>query len=235
LATVDQLAITQGAYPIGWNWQCAETPPGRQCDHIIRLVTSQTHGVLFTPWMLRFAAKQNDPLPPAQSVRLWTGAAVMPWRIQPQSSWLDVRPSAGETALTISVQPNTTALPIGTYTDAAAITSAPATTSLMEVIYDVFITTEVSGTVVPADIELEQNYPNPASGISNFEFRISREGDVRLTLHDMLGREVATLFEGRLSFGRHRVRFDATRLPPGIYVCMLASGNISRTIMIVKE
>jgi hypothetical protein len=54
---------------------------------------------------------------------------------------------------------------------------------------------------------------------------------VRLTVCDLLGRVVATLAEGRYEGGRHEVRFDASGLASGIYLCRLEGAGSSRSRM----
>ena len=73
----------------------------------------------------------------------------------------------------------------------------------------------------PERSSLDQNYPNPFNGTSTVAFRIAQVADVTLRVFDLLGREVATLVDGRMSPGEYAVRFDADRLASGIYICRL--------------
>jgi len=79
-------------------------------------------------------------------------------------------------------------------------------------------------------------YPNPFSHATLIQYHIGRDAPVRLTVHSMLGREVAVLDEGLRPAGLHAVRFDGGSLPEGIYFCRLAAGNVIRTstIMLVR-
>jgi hypothetical protein len=47
----------------------------------------------------------------------------------------------------------------------------------------------------------------------------------RLVAYDLLGREAATLMEGNITAGSHRVRFDAEDLPSGSYFVRLESAD----------
>lgn len=67
--------------------------------------------------------------------------------------------------------------------------------------------------------------PNPASARATVTLRLSTPSDVRLSLHDVLGREVAVLAEGPRSAGEHRLVVDGARLAPGVYVWRLARGE----------
>ena len=69
--------------------------------------------------------------------------------------------------------------------------------------------------------------PNPvrANGGVAIAFESSRAGRARVTVLDVRGARVATLFDGRLEAGRHEVRWDegARRVPPGLYFVKLES------------
>jgi hypothetical protein len=80
---------------------------------------------------------------------------------------------------------------------------------------------------IPPAFELHQNYPNPFNPGTAVSCQLSAAGLVRLTVHDLLGREVATLLEGFKEAGRYEVRFDGTGLSSGIYVCRLTVGDQS--------
>lgn len=67
-------------------------------------------------------------------------------------------------------------------------------------------------------------------------FTLDAPGEVMLTVHDLLGRTVATLASGSLDAGSHQARFEAAGLPAGVYYVHLASGAAQRTqsIRIIK-
>ncbi|MCX6145556.1 MAG: T9SS type A sorting domain-containing protein [Ignavibacteriales bacterium] len=82
---------------------------------------------------------------------------------------------------------------------------------------------------IPNSIWLTQNYPNPFNGTTNFEFRISSFEFVTLRIHDVLGREVATLVNRELPPGTYHIPFTADHLPSGVYFCRLEVGKITET------
>jgi hypothetical protein len=79
---------------------------------------------------------------------------------------------------------------------------------------------------IPQAFELSA-YPNPFNGRTMLILRLARTGQVRLTLHDLLGREVRVLKEGVLEQGEHRIAVDASDLPSGCYFAHVQSGNHS--------
>ena len=59
---------------------------------------------------------------------------------------------------------------------------------------------------------------------------------MRLTVYDVLGREVAVLVDERLPAGRHEAVFEASGLPSGMYLYQLKTGRtvFARTMLLVK-
>ncbi len=79
----------------------------------------------------------------------------------------------------------------------------------------------------PAGFELLPNYPNPFDQSTRFQYRLTRAAKVRLTIYDVLGRQVALLvapFQGQLSGTFLWDRFDQNGklLPAGLYFCQLS-------------
>jgi hypothetical protein len=72
---------------------------------------------------------------------------------------------------------------------------------------------------------LAQNYPNPFNPVTAIRFGLPEASVVTLTVHDMLGRRVATLVESGLNAGIHTVTWDASTLPSGSYVYLLKAGD----------
>ncbi len=83
--------------------------------------------------------------------------------------------------------------------------------------------------VVPTTTRLLAAYPNPFNPQTIIPFELAEPAAVRLTVHDLLGREVTVLVDGRLSAGRHSVQFDATGRASGMYlVRLMADGQTRR-------
>jgi glucuronoarabinoxylan endo-1,4-beta-xylanase len=78
---------------------------------------------------------------------------------------------------------------------------------------------------LPSGFFLESNYPNPFNPQTFIRFGLSRRTDAVLMFTDMTGRRVRELRLGILPAGPHRVRFDATGLAAGVYVCRLETGE----------
>jgi len=89
--------------------------------------------------------------------------------------------------------------------------------------------TEKPPTRLPESYKLFQNYPNPFNPTTTIRYRLPASSHVSLKVYDILGREVETLVDRRVSAGDHQIRFDASHLASGIYIYRLKAGNFVQT------
>ncbi len=88
---------------------------------------------------------------------------------------------------------------------------------------------EEPGIVIARDFSLSQNYPNPFNPSTTIEYTLENAGDIRVTVYNIVGQEVATLFSGSQSAGKHVVSFDGSDLVSGMYIYRLESGTSMTT------
>lgn len=83
----------------------------------------------------------------------------------------------------------------------------------------VSVETSVDPLVQPAPrtITLNQNYPNPFNPGTTIEYELPQASEVRLSVFDILGREVSVLEYGLKVAGVHKVRFEGSVLSSGTY------------------
>ncbi|MCX6601116.1 MAG: C25 family cysteine peptidase [bacterium] len=86
---------------------------------------------------------------------------------------------------------------------------------------------------VPAVFALHQNYPNPFNPTTTIRYDLPRDGQARLTVYNLLGRQVAELVNERQSAGRYEVRFEAADLPSGMYFYRLESGGFVQSAKMI--
>ena len=93
-----------------------------------------------------------------------------------------------------------------------------------------------TSTPLPAQFELHYNYPNPFNAVTVIPFNTSQNGDVRISVHDLHGKEVVVLMAGRMVSGGHTVTWDGSEYPSGLYFCRLETGegSVSRKILLLK-
>lgn len=88
----------------------------------------------------------------------------------------------------------------------------------------------------PGDYQILTNYPNPFNPQTMLTFSLEQSGPVQLVIYDVLGRQVASLFNGRLAQGVHHFPFDASSLGAGVYFAQLQQpdGQMMTTLNLVK-
>lgn len=84
--------------------------------------------------------------------------------------------------------------------------------------------------------ELFQNYPNPFNPTTVIAYQLPQTSQVKLKVFDGLGKEIATLVNGRQAAGRYHVPFTAVGLASGVYFYRLQAGSFVETkkMMLVK-
>lgn len=92
------------------------------------------------------------------------------------------------------------------------------------------ITTSTESNELVTRFSLEQNYPNPFNPTTTIQFSLPNEGHTKLTVFDVLGREVAVLVDDLMTVGSHTLSFDAgSQLASGVYLYRLQSGGLTST------
>ena len=82
---------------------------------------------------------------------------------------------------------------------------------------------------VPNSFKLSQNYPNPFNPETVIGYALPIRSDVKLTIYNLRGEEVALLVDGTVSAGNHRVSWDASGFASGIYFYKIQAGDFVQT------
>jgi hypothetical protein len=96
---------------------------------------------------------------------------------------------------------------------------------------------EPTSDVLPESFSLGQNYPNPFNPSTTIDYTVAASGRVSLTVFNILGQQVATIFDHISEPGSFRTTFDASRLPSGVYIYRLKgerSAPIARRMVLLK-
>ena len=83
-----------------------------------------------------------------------------------------------------------------------------------------------------SDYQLYQNYPNPFNPSTTIKYSVPAQSKIKISLYDIIGNEVITLFEGIKQSGVHNVDFTADNLPSGVYFVSMTAENFSKAIKI---
>jgi hypothetical protein len=98
------------------------------------------------------------------------------------------------------------------------------------------VTTSVEFEDMPSGFALSQNYPNPFNPTTNISFVLPQASNVKLTVFNVLGQQVAVLAQGMYTSGMHTLNFNAANLASGTYIYRIEAGNFveMRKMLLIK-
>ncbi len=99
-----------------------------------------------------------------------------------------------------------------------------------------FIGVQQTGTLVPVDYRLEQNFPNPFNPVTTIKYQIPCAGNVTIEVFDINGKRISVLMDGFKDAGYYSLDFNVTGISSGIYFYRMTSGNFSdsKKMIVVK-
>jgi photosystem II stability/assembly factor-like uncharacterized protein len=75
----------------------------------------------------------------------------------------------------------------------------------------------VDESLMPDRFALYQNYPNPFNPVTTIRYALPIQTEVKLSIYNIMGQEVAVLMEKIQNAGSHAVKWNASNEPSGIY------------------
>jgi len=90
---------------------------------------------------------------------------------------------------------------------------------------------EIEVSLIVPQFSVKQNYPNPFNPSTKIEFSIPKSGNVKLSIFNAIGQEVAVLINENMEAGNHNFQFssDNYQFSSGIYFYKVISGKYSET------
>lgn len=88
----------------------------------------------------------------------------------------------------------------------------------------------------PEKFYLHQNYPNPFNPTTNIRFELIEPSSVKLTVFNILGKEITTMINEKLNAGTYDFTFDASGLASGIYLYRIQTNSsvLTKKMMLLK-
>ena len=88
--------------------------------------------------------------------------------------------------------------------------------------------------VISETFTIHQNYPNPFNPVTSLTYDLPEDGLVNITIYDMMGRIVKTLFKSSQTAGYKSIIWDATNdrnepVPAGMYLYTIQAGEFRKT------
>jgi hypothetical protein len=79
-------------------------------------------------------------------------------------------------------------------------------------------------------------YPNPFTHSATIGFSLEQSGFIELSIFNLLGTEILTIFRGQLDQGKHSFTWNAQDAEQGTYICIVRSkeGLMEIPIVLIK-
>ena len=90
-----------------------------------------------------------------------------------------------------------------------------------------------NNSILPENISSIECYPNPFNASVTVNFVLNQAGSITLSIYNLRGQRVTTLLDGSMSVGEHRIMWDGSGFPSGIYFAKLDAGISSKSIKMV--
>ena len=89
---------------------------------------------------------------------------------------------------------------------------------------------------LPTSFYLSNNFPNPFNPTTKITYGLPYDFKLEITVYDILGNEVAKIFDGTQKGGNYTLEFDGSNLSSGIYFLKFKSGAfiVTRKMMLLK-
>jgi len=89
---------------------------------------------------------------------------------------------------------------------------------------------------IPGKFNLSQNYPNPFNPVTKIDFDLPFDSKVRISVYDMIGREVKTLIAGETkTAGFYTIELNALNLSSGTYFYRMIANSQGKEYIFTKK
>ena len=86
---------------------------------------------------------------------------------------------------------------------------------------------------IPESFGFSRCHPNPFNAVTTLSYSLPESGPFTLSIYNILGQRVATIYEGPREAGEYTITWDASDFPSGVYFARLEAGEHSENIKMV--
>ena len=83
------------------------------------------------------------------------------------------------------------------------------------------------------EFSLSSVYPNPFNPITNISYSVPQNTNIEISIYDISGRQIETLFNGFKMIGEYSINWNASKYPSGVYFVSLQAEGYSKTQKVV--
>ena len=103
----------------------------------------------------------------------------------------------------------------------------------LDIVMDPVTEVNENNAAIPTGYMLLENYPNPFNAATSIRYTLPHKSEISLSIYNLLGQRVETLFNGIQNPGEHAITWDASHLPSGIYFAQLETADRRENIKMV--
>jgi len=81
----------------------------------------------------------------------------------------------------------------------------------------------------PGKFNIRQNYPNPFNPVTCIQYTLPIAAHVEIRIFNALGQQVASLIDKKQTAGAHRIQWDGSGFPSGLYFYRIQAGEFCDT------
>jgi hypothetical protein len=85
------------------------------------------------------------------------------------------------------------------------------------------------------DVQIGQNFPNPANDATNIAINLKKAADVKVEVADVLGNLVYKESKGKLSTGGHMITLNTSNYAKGVYTYTIYTGDFKTTRKMIVQ
>ena len=82
---------------------------------------------------------------------------------------------------------------------------------------------------IPSGFSMGQNYPNPFRNLTEIDYQLPSDSNIKFELNDISGRTVKVIDEGFKTSGKHTISLNVEGLQAGIYYYSIKGDNFTQT------
>jgi hypothetical protein len=106
-------------------------------------------------------------------------------------------------------------------------------TVIVKNIIDADVDSDISE-VIPQTFALFQNYPNPFNPETEIKYQLPKSCEVKLTVYNMMGQQIATLYEGKQNAGTYTAKWNGMndlgqKVSSGVYIYKLRAAEYTKS------
>jgi hypothetical protein len=90
-----------------------------------------------------------------------------------------------------------------------------------------------SDNTIPESFGFSRCHPNPFNASTAISYSLPEQDEVTISIHNILGQKVATIFEGMQESGEYTITWDASDFPSGVYFARMEAAAHSENIKMV--